>query len=135
MIVLKCLCNTPTDTIEKNRGTLKEESRWLDGLKSRKNDVQSHDQEKKSNHKNRTIEMSKDLFYYNEAVFGIFVQTSMRGHGGRVLTHSPPTSEAGVRFMALPQVGKQVVACRLQYRTLTNCMYWFPLPFQLPIVK
>ena len=22
----------------------------------------------------------------------------------------------------------------LQYRTLTNCMYWFPLPFQLPIM-
>ena len=22
----------------------------------------------------------------------------------------------------------------LQYRALTNCMYWFPLPFQLPIV-
>ena len=22
----------------------------------------------------------------------------------------------------------------LQYRTLTNCMYWFPLSFQLPIV-
>ena len=22
----------------------------------------------------------------------------------------------------------------LQYRTLTNCMYWFPLPIQLPIV-
>ena len=22
----------------------------------------------------------------------------------------------------------------LQYRTLTNCMYWFPLPFQLPVV-
>ena len=23
----------------------------------------------------------------------------------------------------------------LQYRTLTNCMYWFPLPFQLPITQ
>ena len=34
------------------------------------------------------------------------------GHGGRVVTHSPPTSEAGVRFPALPQVGKLVVACR-----------------------
>ena len=28
----------------------------------------------------------------------------------------------------LPLVGS------LQYRTLTNCMYWFPLPFQLPVV-
>ena len=29
-----------------------------------------------------------------------------------MVTLSPPTSEAGVRFMALPQVGKLVVACR-----------------------
>ena len=35
-----------------------------------------------------------------------------RGHGGRVVTLSPPTSEAGVRFLAWPQVGKLVVACR-----------------------
>ena len=34
------------------------------------------------------------------------------GHGGRVVTLSPPTSEAGVRFRARPQVGKLVVACR-----------------------
>ena len=33
-------------------------------------------------------------------------------HGGRVVTLSPPTSEAGVRFPARPQVGKLVVACR-----------------------
>ena len=63
---------------------------------------------------------------------------SLRGHGGRVVTLLPPTSVAGVRFPAWPQVGKLVVACllvgSLQYRTLTNCMYWFPLPFQLPVV-
>ena len=35
-----------------------------------------------------------------------------RGHGGRVVTLSPPTSEGGVRFLARPQVGKLVVACR-----------------------
>ena len=35
-----------------------------------------------------------------------------RIHGGRVVTLSPPTSEAGVRFMALPQVRKLVVPCR-----------------------
>ena len=35
-----------------------------------------------------------------------------RGHGGRVVTLSPPTSGAGVRFPAWPQVGKLVVACR-----------------------
>ena len=34
------------------------------------------------------------------------------GHGGRVVTLLPPTSEAGVRFLARPQVGKLVVACR-----------------------
>ena len=34
------------------------------------------------------------------------------GHGGRVVTLSPPTSEAGVQFTALPQVAKLVVACR-----------------------
>ena len=33
-------------------------------------------------------------------------------HGGRVVTLSPPTSEAGVRFPAWPQVGKLVVTCR-----------------------
>ena len=33
------------------------------------------------------------------------------GHGGRVVTLSPPTSEAGVRFPPRPQVGKLVVAC------------------------
>ena len=32
-------------------------------------------------------------------------------HGGRVVTLSPPTSEAGVRFPAQPQVGKLVIAC------------------------
>ena len=34
------------------------------------------------------------------------------GYGGRVVTLSPPTSEAGVRFPAQPQVGKLLVACR-----------------------
>ena len=35
-----------------------------------------------------------------------------RGHGGRVVTLLSPTSEAGVRFLTQPQVGKLVVACR-----------------------
>ena len=34
-----------------------------------------------------------------------------RGHGGRVVTLSPPTSEAGVQFPAQAQVEKLVVAC------------------------
>ena len=33
------------------------------------------------------------------------------GHGGRVVTLLPPTSEAGVWFLSRPQVGKLVVAC------------------------
>ena len=54
-----------------------------------------------------------------ERVFVFTIQTQSvcplpfyRGHGGRVVTLSPPTSEAGVRFPARPQVGKLVVACR-----------------------
>ena len=35
-----------------------------------------------------------------------------RGHGGRVVTLSPPTSKAGIRSPAQPQVGKLVVAYR-----------------------
>ena len=60
-----------------------------------------------------------------------------KGHDGRVVTLLPPTSEAGVRSPSQPQVGKLVVASlvgSLQYRTLMNSMYWFPLPFQLPVV-
>ena len=34
------------------------------------------------------------------------------GHSGRVVKLLPPTSEAGVRFPARPQVGKLVIACR-----------------------
>ena len=34
------------------------------------------------------------------------------GHGGRVVTLSPPTSAAGVRSPSRPYVGKLVVACR-----------------------
>ena len=33
------------------------------------------------------------------------------GHSGRVITLSPPTSKAGVRFSARPQMGKLVVGC------------------------
>ena len=35
----------------------------------------------------------------------------VRGHGGRVVILSLPTSEAGVRFPAWPQLGKLVVPC------------------------
>ena len=59
-------------------------------------------------------------------------------HGGRVVTLSPPTSEAGGSTPGTASSGK-AGSClpsvgSLQYRTLANCMYWFPLPFQLPVV-
>ena len=38
-------------------------------------------------------------------------QSGKGGHGGRVVTLSPPTSEAGVQFPAWPQVGKLLAAC------------------------
>ena len=40
------------------------------------------------------------------------IQLFTGGHGGRVVTLSPPTSEAGVRSPSWPEVGKLVVACR-----------------------
>ena len=43
---------------------------------------------------------------------GFHLSQLFEDHGGRVVTLSSPTSEAGVQFAALPQVGKLVVACR-----------------------
>ena len=40
----------------------------------------------------------------------------------------PIMASSGKAGSCLPLVGS------LQYRSLMNCMYWFPLPFQLPIV-
>ena len=42
------------------------------------------------------------------------------GHGGRVVTLLPPISEAEVRFTALPQVGKLVVAAIGRQSTVQN---------------
>ena len=39
------------------------------------------------------------------------LETKLRGHGGRVVTLSPPTSEVRVRFPARSQVGMLIVAC------------------------
>ena len=41
----------------------------------------------------------------------------------------PVMAVSGKAGSCLPLVGS------LQYRTLANYMYWFPLPFQLPVVK
>ena len=40
----------------------------------------------------------------------------------------PVTALSGKAGSCLPLVGS------LQYTTLANSMYWFPLPFQLPVV-
>ena len=42
----------------------------------------------------------------------VFTQVNRGGQGGRVVTLSPPTSEAGVRSLSQPEVGKLVVAYR-----------------------
>ena len=57
-------------------------------------------------------------------------------HGGIAIAQLPPTSEVGGSNPG-PYVGTLAVAYQwsavLQYRTLTNCIYWFPLPTKLPI--
>ena len=55
----------------------------------------------------------KGVLYVDTVSYYVFgsVNTA-RGHGGRVVTLSPPTSGAGIRFLTRPQVGKLVVACR-----------------------
>ena len=63
---------------------------------------------------------------------------AVRGHGGRVVILSPPTSEARGSIPVMASSGKAgsclPLVGSLQYRTLANSMYWFPLPFQLPVV-
>ena len=53
-----------------------------------------------------------DCFLGYALVEACALQVLVRGHGDRVVTLSPPTSEAGVRSPSRPQVGKLVVACR-----------------------
>ena len=51
--------------------------------------------------------------HLDPGIFNSFLSLhSWGGHSGKVVTLSPPTSEAGVRFQARPQVGKLVVGCR-----------------------
>ena len=56
------------------------------------------------------------MLYTNYTLYDLIVQAitcmAQLHHGGRVVTLSPRTFEAGVRFPAWPQVGKLVVACR-----------------------
>ena len=50
----------------------------------------------------------------------VSLNATNRGHGGRVVILSPPTSEIGIRFPAQPQVGKLVVACVGRRFTVQN---------------
>ena len=61
---------------------------------------------------------SSDRQMFNHCYFNVKIEDryigfppAEGGHGGRVVTLSPPTSEIGVRSLARPQVGKLVFAC------------------------
>ena len=58
---------------------------------------------------------SKSMTFQGMCLLGylrvVFNAELFRGHGGRVVKFSPPTSEIGVWFLARTQVGKLVVAC------------------------
>ena len=59
--------------------------------------------------------LSNNWFHRRYSIPALFLLASItarRGHGGRVVTLSPSTSEAGVRSLSRPEVGKLVVACR-----------------------
>ena len=72
-----------------------------------------------------------------ETSLGLVFFRVLRGHGGSLVTHSPPNSEIRVEIQTGPHMGKLVVPCRglAVYSTepLTSSMYWFPQPFQLPV--
>ena len=74
-----------------------------------------------------------ETFRFGHLATGCHLCMGLMGHSGRVVTLLPPTSEAGVRFPARPQVGQLVVTCCCS-ATVTNCMYWFPLPVKLPFL-
>ena len=64
----------------------------------------------------------------------IWHQNTMLHRGNTLASHLcgrgsiPVMAVSGKAGSCLPLVGS------LQYRTLANYMYWFPLPFQLPVV-
>ena len=60
---------------------------------------------------NNTLRNSCSYIYFYISMFIYTFKVCLWGHGGRVVTLSPPTSEARVRSPAWPQVGKLVVAC------------------------
>ena len=94
---------------------------------------------------NKKLPTSEDLFthkhifqrwLFNKPHSGVFSQ--LNKGGGWVVIYSPPTSVRSA-VQTLELTTGQVGSCfpmvgSLPYRTLTNCMYWFPLPIKLPVV-
>ena len=101
----------------------------------------------RKNQSGQKVSKSMPCVYYNDnscnfhkhhETKGVFYQhicsTCFAQHG-KISVHSAldcknktSNNEYGKAGSCLPLVGS------LQYRTLANYMYWFPLPFQLPIV-
>ena len=61
---------------------------------------------------NLASELQRSPTYYYRYIALLSLRGLLGGHGGGVVTLSPPSSEAGVWFPAWPQVGQVVVACR-----------------------
>ena len=67
---------------------------------------------KKMGHCTGKIHVTKSFqSRYGSSIRKHVISLKSRGHGGRVVTLSPPTSEAGVRSPSQPEVGKLVVTC------------------------
>ena len=82
---------------------------------------------------------SMPCVYYNNGscsyheTKGVYYKHIWRGHGGRVVTDLPPTSEAGPGMASSGKAGSCLsLVGSLWYKM--NWMYWFPLPSQLPVV-
>ena len=67
--------------------------------------------------------------------FNAFIN-AFRGQGGALVhTHLLPLRSVVQTWTLCGKVGICLpMVSSLQYRTLTNCMYWFPLTTKLPIV-
>ena len=63
---------------------------------------------------------------------GLFCNRYMRGHCGRVVTLSPPTSEIGFRFPARLRVGKLVVAVGRQFTVQNHDQLYVQVSSALP---
>ena len=84
------------------------------------------------------IEEAPSTFHLNDCILYYSFTMSRRGprweSGNTLASHLcgrgsiPIMAVSGKAGSCLPLVGS------LQYTTLANSMYWFPLPFQLPVV-